>query len=116
MTLFFDLFYALLYVSPLHVLLRGLPRALPHIRSLGLPLVLLIVLSVVLPIVLPVGRLFEVFQFRQLLQVLWRFRFAIGVAVNRIGLDVVLADHLGDRTDRLYVVVKVRDVQEAGLL
>src|SRR5208282_6078780 len=44
---FIDLFYALLYVSPLYVLLRGLPRALPHIRSLGLPLVLLIVLSVV---------------------------------------------------------------------
>ena len=134
----------MLYVPRACVLLRGLARALPHILShiwphilshiwphvlthiwprtwpLCLPLVWRIVSPwVVSPIVLPLGRLFQVFQFRQLLQVLRRLHFiaaAVTVAVDRIGLDVVFADHLGDRTDRLNVVVKIRDVQEAGLL
>ena len=124
----------MLYVPPACVRLRGLARALPHILSHIWPQILThiwprtsplcllvwrVVSPIVLPIGLPLGRLFQVFQLRQLLQVLRRLRFiaaAVTVAVDRIGLDVVLADHLGDRTDRLNVVVKIRDVQEAGLL
>src|SRR5512146_2943838 len=106
-----------IWLSPF--LLRAVARALPHTRPRILPLVVYFAL----PFVRLLGRLSKFFQLGQLLQILlqglqllWRLRLVAAIAVDRVGLDIVLADHLGDRTDRLYVVVKVRDVQEARLL
>ena len=78
-----------------------------------------------LPLGLPLARrLVQLFQLGQLLQVSYvlilqvlpGFRLFATVVVNRISLDVVLADHLRDRTNRLHVVMKIGDVQEARLL
>jgi hypothetical protein len=52
----------------------------------------------------------------QVLSVLRRSCFVAALAVNRIGLDVVLADHFGHRTNRLYVVMKIRDMEEARFI
>ena len=100
-----------------HALARGWSRSLPLNRLLGSRIVLLLGLPFE-------RRLVELFQLGQLLQVSYvlilqvspGFRLLATVVVNRISLDVVLADHLRDRTNRLYVVMKIGDVQEARLL
>ena len=105
--------------------MRRLPPALPHVWSRSLPLDQPLGSRIVLPLGLPLARrLVKLFQLGQLLQVSYvlilqvlpGFRLFATVVVNRISLDVVLADHLRDRTNRLHVVMKIGDVQEARLL
>ena len=61
----------------------------------------------VLSRILPLVRLFHFFQLCQLLQVRLRFRFVAAVAVDRFGLDVFLANNLGDRAKRPHVIMKI---------